>query len=348
MHTIFETTGKFHWVTDANGEPIKNDRPVWNVAVEAKYELRPSPSQPLVLYVYGYNLVASPQCTYKLVLDNGVVLTGRAQGGFGSFNADGTPKLKKIRMFDVDQTKLELHPYEATSDTPDIDAAVFSVISSDPFGIGNGNGNGYARPSIPFSYTTNPDRLRNWTTKALRLHHGNLEITVVGTSDYWRKLVDTRSLEHESIVGIRHIGGGALPWNDLNDFTYLLSNFLGWLNHCASPIFHIKGYRSGRLVYRGYDLRPHATIPRDSFSWFPAHGGIDNDGDHAQAEVYAHLTQTLLHCFATTWEKTPPPRARSTLPCRCSVEETKVARASPPPSPTSATLSPPAQWPSAC
>ena len=299
MHTIFKTTGKFHWLTDANGDPIKNDWSAWNVGVEAKYELRPSPHQPLVLDIFGYNLVASPQCTYKLVLDNGVVLTGRARGGLGSFSSEEPPKLRNIRMFDVDQTKLELHPEEATSETPDIDAAVFSVVSSGPFGIGNG----FARPSMPFTYTTNPEQLRKWTTQALRLHHRNLEITVVGTSNYWRELVDARSLHHESIVGIRRVGGGDLRWDDLNGFTYLLSNFLGWLNHCASPVFHIKGYNGGRLVYRGYDLHPHATVQRDSFAWFPKHGVLDDGGDHAQGDLYAHLMQNLLHCFATAWEK---------------------------------------------
>ena len=299
MHTIFKSTGKFHWVTDANGNPIKNNLPVWNVRVDAKYELRPSPHQSLVLNIYGYNLIASPQCTYKLVLDNGVVLTGRASGALHSFSSDEPRKLQKIRMFDVDQSQIELHPVEETSNTPDIDAAVFSIVSSRPFEIGNG----FARPAMPFTYTTNPDRLRNWTAQALRLHYRNLEITVVGTSNYWRKLVDTRSLHHESIVGIRHIGGGHLPWNDLNDFTYLFSNFLGWLNHCAAPIFHIKGYYRRHLVYCGYDLHPHATVQRDPFSWFPEHGVLDHDSDSAQGDVYAHLMESLLHCFATAWDK---------------------------------------------
>ena len=297
MHTIFNTTGKLHWVTDANGDPVKNNWPAWNVAVEAKYELRPSPHQPLVLDVYGYNLVASTQCTYKLVLDNGVVLTGRGGGG-GSFRSGEPPKLQNIWMFDVDQRKLELHPTEGTSHTPDIDAAVFGVVSSRPFGIGSG----FARPSMPFTYTTNPDRLRRWTTQALRIHHRDLEITVVGTSDYWRKLVDSRSLHHESIVGIRRAGGSDLPWKDLDDFTHLLSNFIGWLNHCAAPVFHIKGYNRGRLVYRGYDLHSHASVQRDSFSWFPEQGVLDNGGGPAQGDIYADLMQDLLHRFATAWE----------------------------------------------
>ena len=264
MHKIFSNMGKLHWVTDAAGKPVGDQWPAWDVAVDAWYELRPSPHQPLVLDIYGYNLRASSQCTYRLVLDNGVVLSGPASGG-GTSASGEPPKLRKIRMFDVDQTQIELHPTEMAETTSEIDAAVFGIVSSRPVGIGNG----FASPSRPFTYTRNPDGLKRWTTKALRLRYRDLEVTVVGTSDYWRKLVDTQTLYHKSIVGVRRVGGGDLPWQDLNEFTYLLSNFLGWLNHCAAPVFHLKAYRRGRLVYRGYDLYPHPTVQRDSFSWFP-------------------------------------------------------------------------------
>ena len=297
MHKIFSTTGKLHWVTDARGEPVKNQWPAWDVVVEARYELRPSPHQPLVLDIYGCELHASSQCTYRLVLDNGVVLTGRASGG--TFGSSERPKVRKIQMFDVDKGQMEFHPTDATDVTPEIDSAVFSIVSSPPLGIGNG----FAYPSRPFTYTRNPDDLKTWTTEALRLRHGGLEVTVVGTSDYWRKLVDPRTIRHESIVGVRREGGGPLPWRDLDDFTCLLSNFLGWLNHCAAPVFHIKGYRQGRFVYRGYDLHPHATVQRDSFSWFPWRGVKDGDGTEAQGDIYANLMQGLIDGFAKAWDE---------------------------------------------
>ena len=298
MHRIFKTTGKFHWVTDAKGDPINNDMPGWDVFVDAKYQLKPTPQQPLVLDVYGYNLLASPQCAYKLVLDNGVVLTGRASGGSISNRPNESSKLQHIRMFDFDQTKLELHPNEPAPHSSAIDAAVFGIVSSALSSIGNG----FARPSIPFSYTKDPDQLRTWTTQASRLNFRNLEITIVGTSNYWRKLVDKRTLRHDSVVGIRVLGGGDLPWTELNDFTSLFSDFLGWLNHGAAPIFHVKGYSRGRVVYRGYELHPHASIQRDSFSWFPSRGIEFDNGGHAQNDFYVQLLQDLLHCFASTWE----------------------------------------------
>ena len=207
--------------------------------------------------------------------------------------------MRKIRMFDVDQTQIELHPTEVAETTSEIDAAVFGIVSSRPLGIGNG----FASPSRPFTYTRNPDRLKRRTTEALRLRYRDLEVTVVGTSGYWRKLVDTRTLYHKSIVGVRRVSGGDLPWQDLNEFTYLLSNFLGWLNHCAAPVFHLKAYRKGRLVYRGYDLYPHPTVQRDSFSWFPEFGVKDGDGEEADGGIYADLMQGLLANFATVWDE---------------------------------------------
>ena len=116
-------------------------------------------------------------------------------------------------------------------------------------------------------------------------------------------MVDTRTLRQKSIVGVRRKGGGDLPWKDLNDVTYLLSNFLGWLNHCVAPVFHVKAYRKGRLVYRGYDLYPHPTVQRDLFSWFPRYGIKDSDGNEADRDAYADLIQELLDGFATTWEE---------------------------------------------
>ena len=58
-------------------------------------------------------------------------------------------------------------------------------------------------------------------------------------------MVDTRTLDLESIAGVRRQGGGDLPWKDLKDATNLLSNIPGWLNHCVAPVFHVKTYRKG-------------------------------------------------------------------------------------------------------
>ena len=138
--------------------------------------------------------------------------------------------------------------------------------------------------------------------EALRLRHGDLDVTVVGTSDYWRGQIDTRALDHQSIIGVRRIDSGVVSWEELNGLTELLSSFLGWLNHCAAPVFHIKGYRKGRLVYRAYDLHPHVTVQRDAFSWFPWSGVTESNGKGLRREFYADLLQRLLDGFARVWD----------------------------------------------
>ena len=256
-------------VKDAMGDSVNNDREC-AVGVEVKYELRPSPHQPLVVDIYGYNLLGLGQCTDELVLDNGVVLTGRTRGGSSKFN---TGERRRMRMFDIEQQMLQLYPERAGSPTsPEIDAVVFGVVSSEPLGS-----SGWARPGLPFSYIEGvlPERRPKgtWSSEALRIVHAGLEITFVGTSQYWKQLVDQQSLQHDKVCGVRKIGGGVMEWDSLNELTYHLQNFLGWVNHCVSPIFHVKAYRKGRLVYRGYDLYPHPTAQRDSFSWLPRDGG---------------------------------------------------------------------------
>ena len=298
MHKIFSTKGRLHWLTDASGNPIDGKWPAWDVDVDVRYELRPSPHQPLVVHIRGRELVGSAQCTYKLTLDNGLVLTGRTSGG-GSFNFSGQPRMRKIRMFDVEQQLIQLYPSHTADAPEEIDSAVFGVVSGHPL---QNIGNGFASPSRPFTYAKTHDQLKAWSTEALRLRYRDLEVTVVSTSNYWRRLVDVRALHHRSILGVRRTVGGVLTWEELNDSTELLSNFLGWLNHCAAPVFHIKGYRKGRLVYRAYDLHPYATAQRDTFSWFPWHGVKEPDTQGASEDLYANLLQDLLNGFTTVWD----------------------------------------------
>ena len=289
MHRIFRATGTLHMVKDARGEPVKND---WedDVVVDVKYELKPSPHQPLVVDIYGYDLVALGQCTEKLILDNGVVFTGRTRGGSTQCN---TGALRKVRMFDVEEQKLQLYPEKAHSPPPpEIDAVVFGIVSSKPLGS-----SAWARPGFPFSYTEGraPELKRNmtWSSDALRIVHGGFEITFVRTSGYWKRLVDERSLQHDMVAGVRGKDGSPIDWDSINELTSLLSNFLGWVNHCVSPVFHIKGYRKGRLVYRGYNLHPHPTVQRDRSNWLPLAGGTH----------HRDMVERTLDAFADKWKE---------------------------------------------
>ena len=288
MHKIFRSTGKLRLVKDASGKPVENDRE-HSVFVDAKYELQPSPHQPLVLDIYGYNLVGFGQCVEKLTLDNGVILTGRMRGGSIKM---GTGELRKIRMFDVEERMLQLYPDRADSPSLEIDSVVFGIVSSDFFGS-----SGMARPGFPFSYVEGdwPESKRGvtWSTRAFRIVHDGFEMTFVETSGYWKNLVDELSLQHDMIVGIRKLGGGIIDWTHVNKLTYLLPNFLGWVNHCVSPVFHIKAYRKGRLVYRGYDLHPHPTVQRDRTSWLP----------FEQGEMHRSTVEHTFGAFSDVWKK---------------------------------------------
>lgn len=302
MQKLFRTPGKLYWLEDATKRPVSKataEKIAFPVLVDVKYELKPSPHQPLVVEIYGRNLIGLGQTRERLVLDNGVVLTGRTRGGGGELNTD---EIKKMGMFDVEEPLIELYPTHANSPSPEMDAAVFGVVSSRPLGSGSCT-NGVARPGLPFSFReTFPKQLGKtaWSAGALRLHHDNLEITLVDTSHYWRKFVDRQTLQHDSIIGVRKKDDSTLEKKELQDVGILLSYFLGWINHCVPPMFHVKGYRKGSLVYKGYNVRPRPTVQRDSFSWLPLFGAEDDSGAIGR---HATLVQGLLDGFAQVWDK---------------------------------------------
>lgn len=294
MQRLFRAIGRLFWIEDAHGNKISkfpvNGLPV---LVDIHYELKPLPHSPLMIEIYGRNLVVTGRTRKRLELDNGVVLTGRILGGgFGGDNSE----IRKVRFVDVEEQKIELFPTEADSSSSDVDSVVVGLVSSCPLGHGI-CANGVARPGFPFSYRKDfPKNIKGtWSTIALQLYQDHFEITFVKTSRYWRRLVDEKELQHDTIVGIRRLDRSALKWEKVNRIISLLSNFLGWINHCSSPVFHIKGYRKGQLVYKGYDLHPNPTVRRDIISWLPS---FDSD---CQSEAHAELIQELLNEFAKAW-----------------------------------------------
>ena len=301
MKKLFRSPGKLYHLENAEGNPVSEvfAEIAHPVLVDVKYELRPSPHQPIVVDIYGCKLMNFGQTKECLVLDNGVVLTGRTWGG--GVVGGTEDQIKKMNMFDVEEQFIQLHPRNFYSTSQEIDAAVFAVVSSWPLGHGS-RSNGWACPREPFSFTENlPNgRRKKYSSHALQIHHNGLEITLVETSDYWRRFVDSKTLQHDSIVGIRKHNGGVMDWKQVDDITNILSNFLGWVNHCVSPIFHVKGYRKGKLVYNGYNLHPHSTVHRDKFSWLPM---FDITSDQGVMEHNADLVQDALEGFANTWLK---------------------------------------------
>ncbi len=296
---LFRSSGKLYLLEDAEGVPIQEEF-AFPVDVDVHYELRPSPQQPVKAVVYGFELPGFGQTKERLILDNGVVLTGRTFGG----------SVKKSMMFDIEEDIIHLHPTMAqppTEGEPEIDSVVFGVVSSNPLGRGLCS-NGVARPGQPFSFRSSfQEALQDhpsvaWSAHALRLRFKELEITLVQTSDYWKRLVDRTTLDHDSVVGMRKQDGSVLEWEKVNQVTLLFSLFLGWVNHCVSPISHIKAYRKRRLVYKGYALNLHPTVQRDRFSWLPSQDWNDDNVKPRRIDM-ARWVEDLFVKFSMTWEK---------------------------------------------
>ena len=293
MQTLFRAEGKFSWLEDGSGKAVSGIlADGLKVVADVQYQLKPHPEQSLWANVYGVGFSGFGATRDRLKLTNGVVLTGRSYGGRLGRNRD---PYEKISLYDIEETLVTLPPTEDGVPSPTVDAVVLGVVSSAPLGSAACS-NGAARPGHPFSFAPEfPEEPKSsWSSHALRIYLDNLEVTFVQSSRYWRRLVDPR-LERDTIVGLRRCDKSVLGWDEINRAATLISRFLGWVNHCAAPVFHIKGYRRGKLAYRGYNVNPYATVARDTFSWLP-------EFPHEQRpEAHAHLVEDLLKRFAAEW-----------------------------------------------
>ena len=297
MHTICNTRGTLEFIEDGDGKAVDSDLK-WAVQAHLQYELQPSPRQPLIVNIYGQNLVWMGNSIARLVLHDGVTLTGPTHGVGNILAVD------RLVMFDVREKLFGLQPAGGDQPPEELDSVVFGVVSSSPLGRGSCTTRGWSRPGRPFQFIEGalPEErvgkgLR-WTAgSTLRISHREFEIWFAPTSKYWKGIVHTRSLQHESIVGIRRKDRGVFTWDDFNEIADLVTNFTGWVNHCVSPVFHLKAYRKGKLVYRGYHLYPHPTVQRDRFSWLPLFPPDDHTGR------LDFMVEQAFEGFATTWEK---------------------------------------------
>ena len=298
MHTICKVDGTLQGIEDGGGETVSKDV-VLPVTAHLKYELRPSPVQPLIVDLYGAHIWGFGGAIYRLALKNGIVLTGKVRS-YGSLTSD---ELQRARMFDVREGIIGLFPDRASKCKPEIDTFVFGIVSSEPLAEMACTTPGWASSGRPFLFIEGPlpeertGRGIRWTSGAtLRIRHRGFEVWFWPTSAYWKNLVDRETLHHKKIVAIRKESGDVISWDEFNDLKEVVEAFVGWVNHCVSPVFHLKAYMRGSLVYRGYSLHPHPTVQRESFSWLPKYGPGETAARHGDMVNHAFSV------FSDTWE----------------------------------------------
>lgn len=111
------------------------------------------------------------------------------------------------RGLDVNENLIQLYPPQVANAPQAIDSVEFSVVSShhlERIGIG------FAIPLRPFTDARAPSGRKVWSTNTLGLGQADIYVTTVSRSDYFGRLIETRALDHQSIVGVRRIDGGAM------------------------------------------------------------------------------------------------------------------------------------------
>ena len=296
MHTICKLRGTLRSLEEVNGNRTETgslgERPV---LAHLKYHLSASPREPLIVEITGRLLFAIGSLE-RLTLANGIVLTGRSSV-IGPLDPN---TVTYQRMFDVEEEAIRLVPDETGPRPQEIDTVVFGIVSSSPLAQGACAASLWGRPGRPFLFLESPlpeERAgQGWVMGSnLHIRHQGFEISFAPTSRYWEALVDSHTLEHSTVIGVRKESREPITEEEFNQLHSTIAGFLGWVNHCTSPIFHLKAYRRGRLVYRAYDLHPHATPPRDPFSWLPRYGP---EGQMARP---GEMVEHALQVFGKRW-----------------------------------------------
>ena len=300
---IFECPGRIKLVEDADGEAVDPRGRAVPVYAKAYYKVGASNDEAIRIDLYGRNrfeLIGTGQTLNQIDLENGVELRGRLAGaGWPKGNED---KITKGGLYDIREDVVQLYPHTAVQpDDFQFDRLILPLAASHPLGIGLCGARGFAAiPGRPFSIRPWPETMRGtWHPQALQFEFDNMLVSVSSTNSYWTKFFDA-GVGHKSVAGIRPKGGGRLDWDRVNSLLSLLEAFLGWVNHCSSPIAVLRGYYRRKLVYRGYRIRPNASVPRDRFSWLPwrlnsnADLGLWPDSD---------IVHDLFRKFAERWEQ---------------------------------------------
>ena len=292
---VLDSFSNIVMIRDASGKRVGKDTSeihsmiTGKVYVKIYYQCAPDPEEALRVYVYGSQLVGYGQTRERLELDNGLVLNGSLRGG--GYDRE-RKEIRACRFVDIEEYAIHLdgknNAILETNEGLSCDRIVFPLAASYPLGRGSCTIPGYAvKEGKPFSIVRSDDKSTErgrWTFGGvLILDIGELEVTLVPTNRFWSSHFN-RKLDHEVVAGMRHKTGRVMRQDEINEVLHKLEVFLGWIGSCMSPIVHVRGYRQGRLVYRWYRTKPHATIPRSS-KWLPLFGSEDGTGDRNEVDV---------------------------------------------------------------
>ena len=302
---IFESQGFVELIEDAEGKKSSSNLKV-PVYATAYYNVTVANEEALSIKLYGTpksGFIGFGSTIHRLTLENGLTFRGRLRGG-GWYN--DTAKMTEVvegRLYDLQEQIVQLYPHDDTesSGTVEVDGLVFPLAASNPLGHGMCTSpHCFVTPGKPLTIRDNIiDRLGVLNSQVLKIEYNDLLIIIAPTNRYWSKYFDVNT-GHQSIGGIRSLRGEVLDWNCVNETLTMLQSFLGWINHCRSPVTVVRGYRRRKLVYRGFRVRPDVSSPRDRYSWLPWHLDPEKDSEYRS---HGMSVQALFHNFARTWDR---------------------------------------------
>lgn len=275
-------------VIEVDGDEGDSRLPPVKVVVSYKVQRGSAPA--LKAELHGRLLHTFGAKRTRIDLDDRTVMRGTL---LGRWDARDPNVATRCDLVDIDIKGGLLVTKGAESDVV-CDEFIIPLPSCYPLAIGGCATSGYGvRPGSPFSMSRKPAKGQQaWSSGVLRLlwGDGDIEIIIADSNNYWRRIFDSELTAHAAVMGVRRRDGGILPWQDIHEMLPVMEEFLGWLGRCRMEVAHVRGYRSGRVVYKEWRTRPHVTTAN---SWLPVL-------NHPDASTAIDV-QGLLDGFARAW-----------------------------------------------
>ena len=250
---IFESQGFVELIEDAEGKKSSSNLKV-PVYATAYYNVTVANEEALSIKLYGIpksGFIGFGSTIHRLTLENGLTFRGRLRGGGWYNDKAKMTEVVEGRLYDLQEQIVQLYPHDDTksSGTVEVDGLVFPLAASNPLGCGMCTSpHCFVTPGKPLTIRDNTiDRLGVLNSQVLKVEYNDLLIIIAPTNRYWSRYFDVNT-GHQSVGGIRSLRGEVLNWDCVNETLTMLQSFLGWINHCRSPVTVVRGYRRGKLV----------------------------------------------------------------------------------------------------